>query len=226
MPAGVNTAGQWPAAINEILRQWMPREGRACCVAASPDFDIPAADRSRIAGAVPHRQAEFIAGRWCAYTALEQLGVTARSLPSGALGGPVWPVGTAGSITHESGICAAVAVRSSAIRGIGIDLFDQRHKSDMQEIAYLVLAPEEMPFLGSCEDSIRFIQLSFSLKEAVVKAVSSTAGRFLDMREIRLSIEEGAFSAELACFGERMGQVAGKWSRIGPFFLTFAVLGA
>lgn len=212
----------WPAAINRILQAWLPQDGAARCVAASLDFDVPAADLARIASAVPQRRAEFIAGRWCAHAALGGLGVPASSLPSDTLGGPLWPGGVTGSITHESGICAAAVVRSSFARGIGIDLFDQRHEADIQQIAYLVLGPEEKPLLDTCEDATGFIQLVFSIKEAVVKAVSPTARRYLDMHEISLSVGVDSFTAKLTCSNE---QIAGKWTRIGPFLLTFAVFG-
>jgi 4'-phosphopantetheinyl transferase EntD len=211
---------RWPAAINEILETWLPQDGAARCVAASLDFDVPAADVARIANAILPRRAEFISGRWCAHAALGALGVRASSLPRNILGGPVWPDGVTGSITHESGFCAAAVVRSSFARGIGIDLFDLRHQADIQQIAHLILGPEERPLLDTCEDATGFIQLIFSIKEAVVKAVSPTARRYLDMHEISLSVGADSFTAKLMDSNE---QIAGKWTRIGPFLLTFAV---
>jgi 4'-phosphopantetheinyl transferase EntD len=220
--AGTLADSQWPAAIAGILQAWLPQDGEALCVAASMDFDVPAADRSRVANAVSQRQAEYIAGRWCAHAALARLGVPAASLPGGALGGPVWPGGATGSITHESGICAAAVVRSSFARGIGIDLFDLRHEADIPQIAHLVLGPRERPLLDTCDDTTRFIQLVFSIKEAVVKAVSPTAGRYLDLHDISVSIGADTFMAKVMGAQE---QVVGRWSGIGQFLLTFAVFG-
>lgn len=223
MRAGSCVDSRWPPAINEILQAWLPQDGAARCVAASLDFDVPAADVARIANALLPRRAEFIAGRWCAHAALGSLGVRASSLPSNTLGAPVWPAGVTGSITHESGICAAAVVRSSFARGIGIDLFDRRHEADIEQIAYLVLGQEEKSLLDTCEDATGFIQLVFSIKEAVVKAVSPTVRRYLDMHDISVSVGADSFTATLTWSNER---IAGQWARIGPFLLTFAVFAA
>src|SRR6516162_2086557 len=57
--------------------------------------------------ASPERQRVYRAGRYCAQLALEQLGLT-RVIP-GALenGGPEWPIGVIGSITHAMTIASA-----------------------------------------------------------------------------------------------------------------------
>ena len=212
---------EWADCIQSQLRGWLPMNAATHCAGASIDFAIHAAERAVVANALHSRQAEFIAGRWCAHRALEQLGSSTDLIPVGALGGPEWPVGIIGSITHDSGICLAIAMQASRLNGIGIDLFDTRRGVEMMEIANLVLGGEEMVAGNYSADSTSYLKLVFSAKEAVVKAVSKTMGRFLDMREIRLSVEANTFRAGLESFPH---EISGKWAYVGHFLLTLAIL--
>src|SRR5688572_29707947 len=57
-------------------------------------------------GAVPKRQAEFRAGRYCAMTALTALDARFAGCEVGRAdsGAPVWPAGIVGSISHSDGM--------------------------------------------------------------------------------------------------------------------------
>lgn len=218
--AAFGPANDWLMPIQSRLQAWVPGDGKAHCALASVAFDIPPADRSMVLNAAPKRQAEFIGGRWCAHTALRQLGVIAPALPKNEWGAPLWPLGILGSITHESGVCAAAVSRGPSIRGIGIDLFDLRHASDILEIAPLVLASEEMALMERSTDAIAFVQRCFCLKEAVVKAISSGVCGLLDLRAISLIIHDDSFAADVTGLD---GQVTGQWGTVAPFSLAVAV---
>ncbi|MGZ5857367.1 MAG: 4'-phosphopantetheinyl transferase family protein [Burkholderiaceae bacterium] len=207
--------------IEADLDDWLPNGVVTCCTSAALGFPIPKAEKAIVVNAVQRRQAEFIAARWCAHQALEKIGKPADLVPVGQLGAPQWPEGIIGSITHESGICLAAVAHATTINGIGVDLFDTRRKTGMAEIADLVLNKEEVSFCGSAADGASYIKLAFSAKEAVIKAISAKVGRYLDMREILLSIETDSFQASLVDFPSR---IKGRWGNVGSFILTLAIL--
>ena len=77
-----------------------------------------------LARAVPTRQREFLAGRFCAREALREIAPQRAdaTLAIGENRAPIWPDGTVGSITHTGGIAAAAVARTSDARAIGLDV--------------------------------------------------------------------------------------------------------
>jgi len=207
--------------VKAQLRQWFGKDAGFCCAQASLDLPIPRSERASVARAIPSRQAEFITGRWCSHRALEEFGTSAQTIPVGALGAPVWPQGVVGSITHESGICLAVVSSGSQFAGMGVDLFDTHRSTAMKEISHLILTEGELEASRLYDDEDAHFKLVFSAKESVVKAVSATFGRFIDLREIHLSIFADTFQAR---FNHSFCCVSGNWGKMGAFLLTSAVL--
>jgi enterobactin synthetase component D len=74
--------------------------------------------------AVRKRQAEFLAGRFCAQKALEACAPEHADSPVGigAQHEPVWPPGVTGSITHTGGFASAAVARKVYARSIGLDV--------------------------------------------------------------------------------------------------------
>ncbi len=207
--------------IQSQLESWLADTAAVCCARASMEFPIPDEERALVANAVPKRQAEFIAGRWCAHRALEAICRPSGRILVGELGGPQWPAGISGSITHESGLCLAVVARESQFNGIGIDLLDKRRDAEIDEVSGLILSETELGLCHVSVDDTLCLMLAFSAKEAVVKAISRRIGRFLDMREIELSVEARSFSASVTGFPH---EIRGRWASVGSFFLTLAVI--
>jgi len=90
----------------------------------------------------------------------------------------------------------------------------------MPEIADLVLARDELVCLRRSDDAVEFIQLSFSLKESALKAISSTCEDDVDLRAIRVRIRATSFTADIPNVG---GKITGQWKILAPFILSFAV---
>lgn len=220
METSLNDTGSYCREMEAALRGWLPQGAGIRCMPASVHYEISMHERARIQGAVAVRQAEFVGGRWCAHEAMRQLGKDIADLPAGPLGSPLWPDGITGSITHESGVCAAVAMPGYGFKGIGIDLFDQRRDTDMNQLCGLILHHREGECCPVSNRPLTRLKLAFSAKEAVVKAVSTTAGKFLDMRDIRLSVTDGNFDAVLD--GLSLA-VKGHWTVIGPYILSLAL---
>ena len=153
---------------------------------------------TRMSLSVAKRRAEFSTGRWCAREALREMGVEPSAILTGTLREPLWPAGVTGSITHAAGIGAAIALPASLCRGVGIDIVNEQE-------AKALLPPPELP-------------LTFSAKESAIKALSSTAGRFIDLAEIRLTFDEPPRFE--AAFGGVV--VQGRWQQAAGFLVTAA----
>lgn len=206
--------------IQTALAGWLPHSAVTCCAPATLDLAISAVERAKVAQAVPKRQAEFITGRWCAHQALLQLGRPAQVIAANALGGPVWPAGAVGSISHDAGMCVATVLPTAAAAGIGIDLFDMQRPFDGEGFDSLVLTAEELLRYAGVPDRLAHLALLFSAKEAVVKAVSEKVGRYLDLREINIVIAADTIQASLPGFPT----IWGRWCRLGPLLLTMVLL--
>jgi enterobactin synthetase component D len=72
--------------------------------------------------ATPERQRAYRTGRYCAARALAQLGLPGALPGVNEEGGPAWPNGTVGSITHAMSLVAAAVAARRQCSGIGIDI--------------------------------------------------------------------------------------------------------
>jgi 4'-phosphopantetheinyl transferase EntD len=204
------------AAVAAWLRHHLPPGFALACAPAGEQWPVPSADRVHVARSLPARRAEFVAGRWCAHTALRNIGLPAASLPPGPLRAPKWPDGALGSITHEQGLCVAVAGRAGRCLGIGIDLCDTSRQQRFQGLEASVLAAgEPLPPGG--------LPQAFGAKEAVIKAVSRSVGHFLDLRDIVIRWRRGQdiFEAEVTGLPRL---VRGRRARIEGLEVSLAVL--
>ena len=123
----------------------------------------------------PTRLAEYMAGRYCAISALKQIDLKITTINKLRSGAPEWPPGVVGSITHRNRYVAAAISGLDKIIGFGIDV----EVSDMDRPIYggVILSAEEKLIadkLCSIYDDIDVYTLMFSAKESLFKAVSST----------------------------------------------------
>jgi len=181
--------------IEDQLRAWLPK-GFAIGVAfADEDWPMACGELAVVAHASPRRRAEFVGGRWCAHAALRTIGRPIRLLLPGPLGAPVWPHNTIGSITHDGVYCCAIAGGRGDVAGIDLSLAE--HRAAMQELAHMLLSPEEQPGFEQAMNKDAYLHALFCSKEAVVKATSQSAGRFLDLREITVIASAEEFTARV-----------------------------
>lgn len=168
--------------------------------------------------AVPERRVEFSTGRHCARQALRQLGLPYQAIPVGTWREPLWPQGVIGSITHEREICIALALFKRPYQGVGIDLM-RKHLTDENDLSAWILTSQEKSQLAACS-LVNHTSLVFSIKESVIKVVSSMAGRFIDLREIQvLHLHDNVFTAQ--CTGYE-GKITGHWVAVADLWLTAA----
>ena len=134
---------------------------------------------------VAKRQAEYLAGRLCARTALEQVNGTlsaqqqGRSLPISSAPGlgedraPIWPAHVSGSITHSHGWAAAIVAPNTMWRGLGLDAETLLDGPRAERLAGEILTPAEMQRLAQlpAAQQAQLVTLTFSIKESLFKAL-------------------------------------------------------
>jgi len=75
-----------------------------------------------ISQAIVKRRREFRAGRHCAHTALQQLGLQTQPILRDSNRAPLWPKGYLGSISHCRDFCIAACCSDHHIVGLGLDV--------------------------------------------------------------------------------------------------------
>jgi enterobactin synthetase component D / holo-[acyl-carrier protein] synthase len=167
-----------------------------------------------IASSVDKRRREFATVRWCARTALAELGVRPAPLVPGERGAPSWPDGVVGSMTHCEGLRAAAVASRRDVLTLGIDAEPDAALPD--GVLRVVALPGELGALPS-GGPVSWDRLLFCAKEAVYKAWFPLARRFLGFDEAAVAIDEsGTFTARLLVPGPRVGGAemtgfTGRW---------------
>ncbi|MEW5824756.1 MAG: 4'-phosphopantetheinyl transferase superfamily protein [Pseudomonadota bacterium] len=160
-------------------RQWGPHAAECAGIA----------EDAALLASVPKRRAEYLAGRLCARHALHALmperpaSVDIGRHPDG---GPVWPDGVVGAITHAG--CWAAAIVGPAERwwGMGVDVETLFSVALAEELAPFILTPRELALLPFCRQPLE-MTLCFSLKESVMKSFLPRIGGALEFRDVEVT---------------------------------------
>ena len=133
----------------------------------------------RICRSVKKRQAEFLAGRALARTALARLGLKDAPIPIGDDRAPVWPMGSVGSISHAHGRCAVVAILDPSLM-VGLDIETLASGSTLASILQVTMNDTERSLIETqgVMASDWLATLAFSAKETLYKALYPTVQRF------------------------------------------------
>ncbi|NWO06480.1 MAG: 4'-phosphopantetheinyl transferase superfamily protein, partial [Alteromonadaceae bacterium] len=136
--------------------------------------------------AVKKRQAEFLAGRFCAKACMQSLDPALGDtvVPIGKNRAPSWPLTVIGSIAH-SGTEAICAIRKSSTSVcLGIDIESVLSEADALQIGPQIHSNQELDIL--CRQNIKFnvaSTLIFSAKESLFKALHPTVGGYFGFEE-------------------------------------------
>lgn len=155
---------------------------------------------SELLGSAIKRQQEFLAGRYCAARALQQLGQpNLDMLGRHPTGQPAWPAGYNGSITHHHGRAVAWVAASTHYREFGLDLEGVVSIARAQQLQPRVLNPAEIQLgerLGY--PPALWFSLLFSCKETVYKLLSHAAGRYMPFSSVEIvALEQGGTASML-----------------------------
>lgn len=181
-----------PGRIEAALRSIFPGG-----VAAAAEWIVPAdasalwpEEQSAVAGAVPARLAEFVAGRTAARRVLDTLGQPSVGLPMGPDRAAIWPKDIAGSIAHAGDYAVAVGRRGLPL---GVDLeADAAISPDLWPILCL---PEELRRLAP-DDTGRLVRHLFAAKEAVFKAQEAGQRAMFGHEVLSVTLVEDGFNAQ------------------------------
>lgn len=162
-----------------------------------------------IARSVRKRQAEFLAGRLAARAALEACGAADTELAIGPARQPMWPRGFLGSISHTGNLAVAIALPSSQLRGIGIDLEHVVSAATLDALHATVVDDGERERLAEAAHVHGWpmvLTAVFSAKESFFKASFAAIGRLFDfhaVRVLRFDPDHGEIDVEVV---ERLAQ--------------------
>ena len=156
-----------------------------------------------VKNAVPKRVREFAAGRACARRALHELGIDDYVIRVAPDRQPLWPDCVAGSITHTTGLCAAVVAPRQLLPGLGVDCEVVGKVS--RDLWPTICGTEEAAWCAALPAAERHaaVALIFSAKEAFYKCQYPLTAEWLDFHDIRVEAldwggEGGRFAVHCA----------------------------
>ena len=143
---------------------------------------------SSLINAVAKRRSEFLAGRYCAARALQQLNIRNFVVGTGKHRNPLWPYNIKGSISHCDDYAIAMVTDNKNVLGTGIDIeskiteetFNRTHSQILSE-AEFDLITFDVP-----KQTLAFT-IAFSLKESFFKAAYPTVEKYFDFHAISIN---------------------------------------
>lgn len=181
----------------------LPSFAETVTVALTADSDIDAPGLpSELRGAVPSRQREFTAGRYCAARAISRFQPSdePRAIGRGPAGEPLWPDGLTGSITHTQALASAAVARLADARSLGIDTETIIPPARAHAVASVVMRPAEAALGGDALGEATRLTLVFSAKEAIFKCLYPVIRRpfyYADVEIRSADLTDGTFAAEI-----------------------------
>lgn len=145
------------------------------------DYKIPIPTQLR--GANNNRLAEHFAGRYCAKSCLEFLGLKNPLIPIHSDRSPIWPNGFIGSISHTKSSAIATCTPSKGLIGVGIDIENIIDIKTINKINKLIVFDDEKNIIAPEPTEIAFT-LVLSVKECFFKAAYPSVKRIFDFKDI------------------------------------------
>jgi enterobactin synthetase component D len=137
--------------------------------------------------ATPRRQAEFVAGRYCAHLALQSQEAKSTDVAMTESRAPIWPSGFVGSITHAGRYAAATIALKQRYRAIGIDFEVYIPTDQCADIQKQLLTKHEINDLTTVHFSLQeATTLIFSAKESIYKCLHPLIGSFFDFQDAEI----------------------------------------
>ena len=199
MPSPLPNPPLFPPFVAQYTLTFDPAD-EAPLATQFPGIALPAS----LAHAARKRQADFLAGRFCALAAMKISTPERADVPVavGANREPVWPDRVVGSITHTAGIASAAVARSVDARSIGLDVERIMTDDDASKVRDHIAEHEEVAAIvdatGWCVGTA--ITAVFSAKETIFKALYPEVRRYFDFRDAHvdaLDLRDGTFRARL-----------------------------
>ena len=178
---------------------------------------------TELTDAAATRRADFLMGRLAAVEALRRLGAEG-SVGRSADGAPLWPEGITGSLTHHSGVAAAVVGRG--VGGLGIDICPRLDGDRLRAVVRQCLTDTERETWAGEEAAT----VAFAAKESIYKAAYPRAQRFIGFAEAEIiDMQEGRWTAQVSGpLAEEIGvdAVSGSYAWDGSLLYAVLALGS
>jgi enterobactin synthetase component D len=141
-----------------------------------------------IKSSVLKRQAEYLAGRYAARSALNNLGLEVKYIATGKNRHPIWPAGISASITHTDSIAICAASYKYDYEYLGIDLEKRLNSTCVVDIKNSIInLQEEHLLLKSKLNFEDAFTLTFSAKESLFKALYPRVGGYFDFSAAQIT---------------------------------------
>ena len=128
---------------------------------------------------VEKRQAEYLAGRYCAFNALGNLNIEPWDIPVGKHRQPVWPEGVVASISHTDEVALCGAGLHSNIDYLGLDVENWIDWNTAVSLQDGIVTAEEIHRFNNMNHSFgQLFTLAFSSKESLFKAIYPYVGAY------------------------------------------------
>ncbi|MCY7295380.1 4'-phosphopantetheinyl transferase family protein [Alteromonas sp. a30] len=136
---------------------------------------------------VVKRRSEFLAGRYCAQKALEELELDSPIIRIGQHREPIWPQGIMGAISHTTGLATAIVSNDPNVTGLGIDVELTVEPDTMDKIGKHIMPLENLDILHTKALLPQEVfTLIFSVKESFYKAAYPRVQRFFDFKAVNV----------------------------------------
>jgi len=173
-------------------QQAMATDGLAMCAKPVDNHigELTVEEQKTIARSVAIRQNTYSTGRFCAKSALLDIGVGRDAYKQGLLrqedGSVNWPDGTIGSISHTNDWAIAVAGKSGpTYSSVGVDI-EQIDRVD-KEVLRLIATDAERVELEKHQDLQWGRVALFSIKESIYKCLRPLYGDFIRFKDVQLA---------------------------------------
>jgi 4'-phosphopantetheinyl transferase EntD len=222
--------------LSSVLPSTGPAGGNLACAelySDPPGLSPMAEEEPLIARSVAKRRNEFITVRYCARTALSELGFPPVPILKGDKGEPCWPDGVVGSLTHCAGYRGAVVGRAGVVRSLGVDA--EPHDVLPDGVLDAISLPVERAELAALPTGLHWDRVLFCAKEATYKAWFPLTKRWLGFEDAHITFDvdgsgsAGSFESTIlidgaALSGPPLSSLAGRWSVEQDLVLTAITL--
>jgi 4'-phosphopantetheinyl transferase EntD len=222
--------------LPSVLPSTGPAGGNLACAelySDPPGLSPMAEEEPLIARSVAKRRNEFITVRYCARTALSELGFPPVPILKGDKGEPCWPDGVVGSLTHCAGYRGAVVGRAGVVRSLGVDA--EPHDVLPDGVLDAISLPVERAELAALPTGLHWDRVLFCAKEATYKAWFPLTKRWLGFEDAHITFDvdgsgsAGSFESTIlidgaALSGPPLSSLAGRWSVEQDLVLTAITL--
>ncbi len=153
--------------------------------------------------AVPKRQAEFLAGRYCAQNVLEKIFPGNVQVPIGETRQPIWPNNIVGSISHNQSNAICIGGLTQDFDYLGVDIEGIVAKEVIRDFVGIVFCEKEKAYLSTLPLPFNVsASLLFSAKESLFKALFHFVGEIFGFEVVKVyqvSLAHQLLTFELAC---------------------------